>query len=310
MTGRNDPCPCGSQRKFKHCCINKPQAPTNANAGQGKQKKGRNIILKTAEQIEGMRIAGKFNGELMDYIRTFIRAGISTGEIDRLVYKYTVEHGHIPATLNYNKYPKSCCISRNSIVCHGIPNDKEYLLDGDIVNLDITTNVGGYFGDQNETFLIGNVSDKAKNLVMASYEGAIAAMKGIAPGLPLSIIGDIIEPIVNKRGCSVVRDYTGHGIGMDFHEDPVVMHNRNTESSDIILQPGMTFTIEPMINAGNSKIFTDKKDGWTVRTADGSLSAQFEHTVLITDFGADILTLTPSQKELGVIFDLPKEIMG
>ena len=309
MTGRNDPCPCGSQRKFKHCCINKITTREKTNAGQEpKRAKGRNIIIKTSEQIEKMRAAGKFNGELMDYIRPFIKAGISTGEIDRLVYNYTVEHGHIPGTLNYNKYPKSCCVSRNSIVCHGIPKDNEYLLDGDIVNIDITTNVGGFFGDQNETFLIGNVSEKAKNLVMASYEGAIAAIKGIAPDLPLSIIGDIIEPIVNRRGCSVVRDYTGHGIGMDFHEDPVVMHNKNTESRDIILKPGMTFTIEPMINAGNYKIFTDKKDGWTVRTADGSLSAQFEHTVLITDFGAEVLTLTPSQKAKGVIFDLPKEI--
>ena len=310
MTGRNEPCPCKSGRKFKHCCINKAKIPSsNTGAAQEKRReKGRNIILKTAEQIEKMRIAGKFNGELMDYIRPFVRAGISTGEIDRLVYNYTVEHGHVPGTLNHNKYPKSCCISRNNIVCHGIPKDDEYLLDGDIVNIDLTTNVGGWFGDQNETFLIGNVSDHAKNLVMASFEGAIAAIKGLAPGLPLSIIGDIIEPTVNKRGCSVVRDYTGHGIGSDFHEDPVVSHNKNNESRNIILKPGMTFTIEPMINAGDYKIYTDKKDGWTVYTKDGSLSAQFEHTVLITEFGAEVLTLTPSQKEKGVIFALPQEI--
>ena len=301
MTGRNEPCPCGSGKKFKRCCMNKTET------GQKKQK-GKNIVIKTPEQIEKMRVAGKFNGELMDYIRPFIRQGISTGEINRLIHAYTIERGHIPATLNYNKFPKSCCVSRNSIVCHGIPNDKEFLLDGDIVNIDITTNVDGYFGDQSETFLIGEVSQSAKNLVIAAREAAIAAIKGIAPGLSLSIIGDIVEPIVNRYGCSVVRDYTGHGIGREFHEDPVVLHHRNSESKSIILQPGMTFTIEPMINAGDFKVFTDKKDGWTVRTKDGSLSAQFEHTVLITETGGEILTLTPSQKEKNIIIDIVKEI--
>jgi methionyl aminopeptidase len=300
MTGRNDPCPCGSKKKFKHCCLNKTQA--------NKNPRKKNLSIKTPEQIEKMRAAGKFNGELMDYIRPFIKMGISTGEINRLVHNYTIEHGHTPATLNYNKFPKSCCVSRNNIVCHGIPGDKEFLLDGDIVNVDITTIVDGWLGDQSETFLIGNVSDNAKNLVFATREAAIAAIKGVAPGLPLSIVGDIVEPIVNKAGCSVVRDYTGHGIGSVFHEDIVVLHHRNAENKNIILQPGMTFTIEPMINAGDYKITTDKKDGWTVRTKDGSLSAQFEHTVLITEFGAEILTLTPSQKEKGIIFDIPVNI--
>ena len=299
MTGRNDPCPCGSRKKFKHCCLNKTLQKSS-------QKK--NLSIKTPEQIEKMRAAGKFNGELMDYIRQFIKAGISTGEINRLVHNYTIEHGNIPATLNYNKYPKSCCISRNSVVCHGIPSDNEFLVDGDIVNVDLTTIVDGWFGDQSETFLIGSVSDVAKNLVMATREAAIAAINGVAPGLPLSIVGDIVEPIVNRAGCSVVREYTGHGIGNVFHEDIVVLHHKNSDNKNIILQPGMTFTIEPMINAGDYRITTDKKDGWTVRTRDGSLSAQFEHTVLITEFGAEVLTLTPSQKEKGLIFDIPKEI--
>lgn len=265
------------------------------------------ISIKTPEQIEKMRIAGKFNAQLMDYIRPFVKAGISTGEINRLVHNYTIEHGHIPGTLNYNKFPKSCCVSRNNVVCHGIPNDKEFLLDGDIVNIDLTTNVDGWFGDQNETFFIGKVSPIAKNLVLTAREATIAAIKGVAPGLALSIIGDIIEPIVKKAGCSVVREYTGHGIGSKFHEDIVVLHHQNTESKNIILQPGMTFTIEPMINAGDWRVITDKKDGWTVRTKDGSLSAQFEHTILVTEFGAEVLTLTESQKEKGVIIDVVKE---
>lgn len=300
MTGRNDPCPCGSKKKFKHCCLNKTQ--------QNKSPKTKKLVIKTPEQIEKMRAAGKFNGELMDYIRPFIKPGISTGEINRLVHNYTIEHGYTPATLNYNKYPKSCCISRNNIVCHGIPNDKEFLLDGDIVNIDFTTIVDGWFGDQSETFLIGEVSSVAKNLVNATREATIAAIKGVAPGLPLSIVGDIVEPIIKRAGCSVVREYTGHGIGNVFHEDLIVLHHRNNESKNIILQPGMTFTIEPMINAGDYKVTTDKKDGWTVRTKDGSLSAQFEHTVLITEFGAEVLTLTPSQKEKGLIIDIVKEI--
>ena len=301
MTGRNEPCPCGSGKKFKHCCINKNIQNTRNTRANKK------ISIKTSEQIEKMRIAGKFNGELMDYIRPFIKAGISTGEINRLVHNYTIEHGHTPGTLNYNKFPKSCCISRNNVVCHGIPNYKEFLLDGDIVNIDLTTNVNGWFGDQNETFFIGKVSPAAKNLVFATYSATIAAINGVAAGLPLSIIGDIVEPIVNRAGCSVVRDYTGHGIGDKFHEDIVVLHHRNSENKNIILQPGMTFTIEPMINAGDWRVVTDKEDGWTVRTKDGSLSAQFEHTVLITEFGAEVLTLTPSQKEKGVIIDTPKE---
>jgi methionyl aminopeptidase len=300
MTGRNESCPCGSGKKFKHCCINKVR--------QNEVSKEKIFSIKTPEQIEKMRAAGKFNGELMDYIRGFIRAGISSGEINRLVHNYTVEHGHIPATLNYNKFPKSCCVSRNNVVCHGIPNDKEFLLDGDIVNIDITTNVNGWFGDQSETFLIGKVNSVAKNLVTATYEATIAAIKGVAPGLPLSIIGDIIEPIVNERGCSVVREYTGHGIGSKFHENLVVLHHRKPENKNIILQTGMTFTIEPMINAGDWRVITDKKDGWTVKTKDDSLSAQFEHTILITEFAAEILTLTPSQKEKGLIIDIPKEI--
>ncbi|MDR0304951.1 MAG: type I methionyl aminopeptidase [Chitinispirillales bacterium] len=299
MTGRNEPCPCRSGKKFKHCCINKDTLKFGA--------ANKKIFIKTPQQIEKMQIAGKFNAQLMDYIRPFVKAGISTGEINRLVHNYTIEHGHIPGTLNYNKFPKSCCISRNDIVCHGIPNDKEFLLDGDIVNIDLTTNVDGWFGDQNETFFIGKVDPVAKNLVLTAREAIIAAINGVAPGLPLSIVGDIIEPIVKKAGCSVVREYTGHGIGNKFHEDITVLHHQNSENKNIILQPGMTFTIEPMINAGDWRVTTDKKDGWTVRTKDGSLSAQFEHTILITEFGADVLTLTESQKEKDVIIDVPKE---
>lgn len=299
MVGRNDPCWCGSGKKYKKCHLAQDRATGNNPSIKA------NPLIKSAEEIEKMRRAGAFNGELMDYIKPLVVPGISTEEINRLVHEYTLDHGHTPATLNYHGFPKSLCTSINDVVCHGIPSEKDILKEGDIVNLDLTTIVDGYFGDQNETLLIGEVDPKTVELVQTTAKATIAAIEAIKPGLPLSVVGDTIDPIATKAGYSVVRTYTGHGIGSKFHENITVFHHKNRENQSVILEPGMTFTIEPMINMGKYPVYTDKEDGWTVFTKDGSLSAQFEHTLLVTETGFEVLTLTPSQIEAGTIINIP-----
>lgn len=263
-----------------------------------------NKYIKTLEEIEGMRKAGEFNGELMDFIRPYIKPGVVTEKINSLVHNYTVEHNHIPACLGYYNFPKSLCVSTNNVVCHGIPSPKAKINDGDIVNIDLTTIVDGFYGDSSETFMIGNVSDDARKLVKVTAECLLKSIAIVKPGIRLSAIAEVIEDYSKSFGYSVVKQYTGHGIGKKFHEGFSVCHHRTKDCDDFILEPGMTFTIEPMINAGKYKVVTDRKDGWTVRTEDGSLSAQFEHTLLVTEDGVDVLTLTPSQIESGNILNL------
>jgi methionyl aminopeptidase len=269
-----------------------------------KREKSVNQMIKTAQELDGMRRAAAFNGELMDYIRPYVKAGISTEEINTLVHDYTVQHGHIPACLGYHGFPKSVCTSINKVVCHGIPSADEILKEGDIVNIDLTTIVDGFYGDSSETFLIGYVSSRARKLVAVTARALVLAIEGLKPGMPLSTIGEIIHPFVESHGFSIVRDYAGHGIGREFHENFTVLHHRNKEGKRVILQPGMTFTIEPMINMGKHGVVTDKKDNWTVRTQDKSLSAQFEHTVAVTESGLEVLTLTPSQRASGQILNV------
>jgi len=263
--------------------------------------KPKNPLIKTDEEIEMMRKAGAFNGQLMEYIRDYVQIGLSTESINKRVHEYTLDHGHIPATLNYHGFPKSCCVSRNNIVCHGIPKLDDILADGDIVNVDLTTIVDGFFGDQSETFILGQATPAAMQLVEVTAIATEAAIKAVGPGKRLSIVGDTVDSIIKAAGFSVVRSYTGHGIGRAFHENITVLHHKNKENYEILLEPGMTFTIEPMINAGTFGVFTDKEDGWTVWTRDKSLSAQFEHTVLVTETGVEVLTLTPSQRKSGQI---------
>jgi len=302
MVERNDPCWCGSGKKYKKCHYFSDQEPDAAkqNVPAAKKTKIKSGLIKSDEQIDGMRRAGAFNGEVMDYIRPFVKAGISTEEINKLVHEYTVGHGHIPATLGYSGYPKSCCISRNNIVCHGIPSDRDIIEIGDIVNVDLTSIVNGYYGDSSETFMIGNVSDDARHLVDVTAKALILGINAVTPGAPLSAIAAAIEPYVKSQRCSVVRQYTGHGIGIKFHENFTVYHHIDPDCEELTFEPGMTFTIEPMINLGGYQVVTDRKDGWTVRTKDGSLSAQFEHTIVVTSGGAEILTLTPSQRAAGI----------
>jgi methionyl aminopeptidase len=290
---RNELCWCGSGKKYKRCHMNQDIEKQSKN---GTIKNG---MIKTPEEMAAMRIAGAFNGRLMDYIRPFVKAGITTAEIDRLVHEYTVNNGAVPATLGYHGFPKSVCTSINDVVCHGIPSASEILKDGDIVNVDITSIVNGFLGDSSETFMIGDVSQQAKSLVETAARALLAGISSAGPGKQLEDIAVAIEAYVKLRGCSVVRQYTGHGIGRKFHENFTVFHHVSNDCDDITLRPGMTFTIEPMINLGGWKVVTSPVDGWTVRTSDGKLSAQFEHTVLVTETGMEILTLTPSQISAG-----------
>lgn len=299
IPNRNDPCYCGSGKKYKKCHMLQDQ---KSGAPSLKPKRG---LAKTPAEIDGMRRAGAFNGELMDYMRQFVKAGMSTLELDTLAYDYTRQHGHTPACLHYKGYPKSICTSINNVVCHGIPSAKEILKDGDIVNVDLTTIVDGFYGDSSETFMIGEVGEKAKHLVKVTAEAMLLGVAACRAGSHLQAVAQAIEPYVRSQGCSVVHQYTGHGIGTQFHENFSVYHHIAEDGDNVILEPGMTFTVEPMINLGGWEVTTDPHDKWTVRTKDGSLSAQFEHTVLVTGTAPEILTLTPSQKAAGVTIIVP-----
>ncbi len=245
----------------------------------------------SATQRDAMRAAGQFNAELMDHVRGFIRPGITTGEIDRIVHDYTTTAGHTPATLGYLGFPKSCCTSVNEVICHGIPGEYK-LKNGDIVNVDLTTIVKGWHGDQSETFIVGEPSDTARAVVQCAFDCLYAAIRALKPGCPISVIGETVVGIASKRGFSVVREYVGHGLGRRFHQDPTIPHWPDQRSRREHLIPGLCFTVEPMINVGTRFTALDQRDHWTVRTRDGKLSAQFEHTVLMTEDGPEILTLT------------------
>lgn len=243
----------------------------------------------TESQRDGMRRAGEFNAQLMDYIRPFVQPGIATEEIDRLIHEYTIRHKHQPATLGYLGYTKSCCTSVNDVICHGIP-DSYVLKDGDIVNVDITSIVDGWHGDQSETFLVGNVSDDARAVTQCAFDAMHRAIAALEPGCTVSVIGDHVVAEATERGFSVVREYVGHGLGRRFHQYPNIPHVPDRKSRQERLLPGMCFTVEPMINVGTRFTKLDTTDNWTVRTKDGKLSAQFEHTVLMREDGPEILT--------------------
>lgn len=259
---------------------------------------GKRKLQLCEEERQQMREAGGFNGQLMDAVRGMIREGITTGEIDRLVETYTRDHGHIPATLGYQGFPKSCCTSVNDVICHGIPGN--YVLrSGDIVNVDLTTIVRGWHGDSSETFLVGQANDAAKAVVQCSFDCLHRAIQSLTPGCRVSAIGEAIVAEAKLRGFSVVREYVGHGVGRRFHQEPSVPHHPNRQARIDRLLPGMCFTIEPMINQGTRLTELDREDGWTVRTKDGKLSAQFEHSILMTEIGPEILTPTRQGPQCG-----------
>lgn len=256
------------------------------------------IPLYNERQTEALRAAGRANAALMDYLRPYVRAGVTTAELDRLAHDYTVNQGYKPACLGYKGYPKSICTSINEVVCHGIP-DQTALKDGDIVNMDITTIVDGWYGDQSETFLIGEVNPEAKRLVQVTFEALYIGIRAARPGVAVIEIGRAIYDYARSRGFEVVEEYQGHGIGRHFHQEPGIPHYPEPNSAKIIIRPGMCFTIEPMLNAGTFKTVLDRNDKWTVRTADNSLSAQFEHTILMTKDGPEILTKTKDGPQPG-----------
>jgi methionyl aminopeptidase len=254
------------------------------------------INIKNREEIKKMRKVGKLAAQLLNYIEPFVKEGVSTLYLNDLCEEFTQKHGAISAPLNYHGFPKSICTSINNVVCHGIPSEKDILKDGDIVNIDVTLILNGYHGDTSRTFMIGNVDEKIKDLVNRTKNALYRGIDAVKPGNYLYEVGKTIEKYISKFGYSIVRSYGGHGIGKRFHEEPHVYHYF-TQDNKIRLREGMIFTIEPMINMGKSyAVETSSKDGWTVTTADGSLSAQFEHTILVTYEGVEILTNIPNSK--------------
>ncbi len=248
------------------------------------------ISIKNQAEIEKMRKAGKLAAQVLNYIEPFVKEGVSTLYLDNLCAEFTQKHGATSAPLNYHGFPKSICTSVNDVVCHGIPAEKDILKNGDIVNVDVTVILDGYHGDTSRTFMIGDVDEKIENLVSRAENAMYRGIAAVKPGKYLYEVGKAIEKYISKFGYSIVRSYGGHGIGRGFHEDPHVLHYYSRENK-IRLEEGMTFTVEPMINMGQSyAVETSPVDGWTVTTADGSLSAQFEHTILVTAEGAEILT--------------------
>lgn len=246
-------------------------------------------LVKTAEQIEGIRRSGAINTALLDMLTGEIRAGISTAYIDKLVYEFTTDHGAIPAPLNYEGFPKSVCTSINEVVCHGIPSDDEVLEEGDILNVDVSTILDGYFSDASRMFIIGQTSPEKERLVKVAKECLEVGAQAAKPWGFVGDIGKAIAQHAHRNGFSVVRDLCGHGVGNAFHEDPEVEHY-NTRKKGMLLVPGMVFTIEPMINMGTWEVFVDEEDGWTVVTEDELPSAQWEHTFLMTENGLEVLT--------------------
>ena len=246
-------------------------------------------LIKTPEQIEGIRRSGVVNTGVLDLVAQEIKEGMSTAAIDRLVYDYTMDHGAIPAPLNYEGFPKSVCTSINEVVCHGIPSEHEILRDGDIINVDVSTILDGYYSDASRMFMIGNVSPEKRRLVEVTKECLEIGREAAKPFGFVGDIGHAIQKHAEKNGYSVVRDLCGHGVGLAFHEEPEVCHF-GRKGTGMLLVPGMVFTIEPMINMGTWHVFIDEADGWTVVTEDELPSAQWEHTFVMTETGLEVLT--------------------
>ena len=284
--GRNEPCWCGSGKKYKKCHEEFDEKISLAKS-QGHEVPDKSII-KTPQQIEAIKESCKINIAVLDYVAENIHAGMTTQEIDDLVASKTAELGGIPAPLNYEGYPKSVCTSINEVVCHGIPSDKVILKDGDIVNVDCSTIYKGYFSDSSRMFCIGEVSPEKKKLVDVVKECVEIGLEKVQPWTFLGDMGQAVHEHAVKNGYTVVREIGGHGVGLEFHEDPWVSYVSKA-GEEMLLVPGMIFTIEPMVNMGGDKIVVDKEDGWTVTTADKQPSAQWEIMVLVTENGHEVL---------------------
>ena len=283
---RNDECWCGSGLKYKKCHMDFDEK-LRTYEEQGHEIPPREII-KNKEQIEGIKRSSKINNAVLDLVAEHIKEGMSTEEINKLVHDYTVSQGAIPAPLNYQGYPKSVCTSINDEICHGIPSEDVILQSGDIVNVDVSTILHGYYSDASRMFMIGEVSEEAKRLVEVAKECLYKGIEAVKPWGFLGDIGEAVQKHAEGNGYSVVRDFGGHGVGLQFHEEPFVCHFGKS-GEGMVLVPGMVFTVEPMINQGSYELFVDVDNDWTALTEDGGLSAQWEHTVIVTEEGVEII---------------------
>ena len=284
--GRNDPCWCGSNKKYKTCHMAFDDKIWSM-AIQGHEVPSHDL-LKNAEQIEKIKESCKINIAVLDYIEANIKEGMSTAEIDKIVYDMTTDMGGIPAPLNYEGYPYSVCTSVNDQVCHGFPSKDVILKSGDIINVDCSTILNGYFSDSSRMFCIGEVSEEKKRLVQVTRECVEKGLDEVKPWGFLGDMGQAVHDHAYENGYTVVREIGGHGVGLEFHEDPWVGYN-SRRGEEMLLVPGMIFTIEPMVNMGKVEIFTDPKNEWEVYTKDGKPSAQWEIMVLVTEDGHEVL---------------------
>lgn len=283
----NKPCWCGSGKKYKKC-HKAFDEKLHLLQMQGHIVPDR-ALIKTPEQIAKIKESAALNTAVLDAVAAEIRPGMSTQAIDDIVYTYTTEHGGIPAPLNYEGFPKSVCTSVNDQICHGIPSEDDILKEGDIVNVDVSTILDGYFSDASRMFMIGEVPENAKRLITVTAECVELGLEQAQPWGFLGDIGEAVNTHAQANGYQVVRDIGGHGVGLEFHEDPFVSYVTR-KGTEMVLAPGMMFTIEPMINEGTYQYTVDEDNGWTVYTADGLLSAQIEYMVLITETGHEVLT--------------------
>ena len=284
--GRNDPCPCGSGLKYKKCCLGKKKDAALQSLKDTYFQKYK-IRLKTKKDVEGIKKAGRIALATLDLVEAEIKAGMTTDEINTLVHEFTISNNAVPAPLHYRGFPKSVCVSINEVICHGIPGEQA-LIDGDIVNVDVTPILNGYYADVNKTFFVGTPGPEARKIVHVAGESLNKGLSMVKSGNTVGDIGWAIQTYAEGEGCSVVREFVGHGVGIEFHEPPQIPHY-GRKGNGIKLIPGMVFTIEPMINLGESHLRV-LKDNWTAVTADGSLSAQFEQTILVTETGYESLT--------------------
>ncbi len=296
MIGRNDPCWCGSGRKWKQCHFPnqgtvQPKAADHLKINQLKEEYLRKyqILIKSEEQIKGIRESCQLAAHILDATCQMAKEGVTTLALNDFAHELHLKAGAVPAPLKYGQppFPKSICTSLNEVICHGIP-DKTTLKSGDILNIDVTCIYKGYYGDCSRMVAIGSITAEKQLVIDVAYECLMRSIAVLKPGIPISEIGAVIESYALSKGCSVVNQFVGHGVGIQFHEGPQIPHYRN--AIDIRLTPGMTFTIEPMINAGVREAVVDPLDKWTARTRDHKPSAQWEHTILLTNEGFEILT--------------------
>lgn len=284
--GRNDPCWCGSGKKYKKC------HEAFDDRLEKYRREGYAVIdhdlIKTPDQIAKIKESCAINIAVLDYVEANIKEGVSTAEINRWVHEQTISRGAIPAPLDYESFPKSVCTSVNEVVCHGIPSEDQILKAGDIINVDVSTIYNGYFSDSSRMFCIGEVSPEKKELVKTVKECVEIGISQVKPWTPIGNMGHAVHKHALEHGYNVVSHIGGHGIGLEFHEDPWVSYV-SEENSGVLMVPGMMFTIEPMVNMGTAETVTDETDGWTVTTADGSPSAQWEVTVLVTEDGCEVI---------------------